>query len=539
MANVFVLPASLQALSDRDPDVLEDRVPETIAGSAQSQLLALFVEDNDVALMTCTPDGVIIEQNDAFIALNAACLGERSIALPNAVADLDRVNVMGTAHTSRLTLELVRGTVHETRYIRARYVPVKDDRGVTTAIAGAFHDWTAEVAGTDLAAHENARIKDFARAAADWFWELDADQRILTVSDKVTALTGVPAIAYVGQRLESIGSFEADAQKVVAFEQSFAARSAFRGQSFRVDITDEPTRFFQLSGVPVFDVLGQFKGFRGAAVDVSLAVAQSQRSRVTTRAMQSSLDHLQRENATLDIASAEAQSALKAKDEFLAAMSHELRTPLNAIIGFAETMELQLFGQLDTHYVSYAKDIHYAGMHLLGLINDVLDVSVIESGEVSLSRDIVSVDRIVDQARSLIMLRAEKKEIDISQLKVVPGWAILADERRALQILVNLLTNAVKFTPARGRIGVDVQRGTNGRIDISVWDTGPGIASVDHERAFEKFQQIVGSSFVGKPEGTGLGLHISRELARLMGGEIDLASSLGAGARFTVSLPAG
>jgi signal transduction histidine kinase len=538
MANIFVLPASLHALPGSEKPPSDEAGLTSLKQDREANLLELFALDSDVALVQCALNGDIIEQNDAFASLNANCIADQKIGLPGAMADIERVILMDCAHTTRLTLEINSGSGHETRYIRARYVPVKDETGVTTAIAGVFQDWTMDVSGLERAARESTRYRDFARAAADWFWEMDVDQRLINVSEKITALTGVPSLAYVGQGLEAIGTLEQTINNKSPLDDAFSSRVAFRGQGLRLEIQDEPVRFFHLAGVPIFDTFGQFKGFRGAAVDVSHSVAQAQRGRAATRELQTSLDHLQRENATLDIASAEAQSALKAKDEFLAAMSHELRTPLNAIIGFAETMELQLFGQLDTHYVSYAKDIHTAGMHLLGLINDVLDVSVIESGEVSLSREIVSVSRAIDQARSLIMLRAEHKKIDIAKVSAAQGWTLWGDERRVLQIIVNLLTNAVKFTPSGGQIGIDVQRAANNRVEISVWDTGPGIRESDHERAFEKFQQIVGHSFAGKPEGTGLGLHISRELARLMGGDIHVISSLGAGARFTVSLPA-
>jgi signal transduction histidine kinase len=238
------------------------------------------------------------------------------------------------------------------------------------------------------------------------------------------------------------------------------------------------------------------------------------------------------------MASSQTKSALNAKNEFLAAMSHELRTPLNAIIGFAEAMELQVFGELGPRYIAYAHDIRGAGQHLLGLINDVLDVSVIESGEIQMHREPLVVARLVDAARALITLRAEAKSIDLSDARVETGQLVFADERRVMQILVNLLTNAVKFTPEGGRIGVSVAAAPMGQIAITISDSGPGIADADHERVFEKFQQLVDETYRGKPEGTGLGLHISRELARLMSGDIRLRSKAGQGAHFVVKLPA-
>jgi signal transduction histidine kinase len=503
-----------------------------------SWLAALIAQSTDTPLAHLGLDLGIIAANAAFLDLNDQFGGGDSVSVPGLADAVSRVAATRAALTVQLPLELAGGT----RHLWGRFVPVQDDEGKMIGVAGAFQDWTAEAGHLANAVADQQRFRDYARAAADWFWETDAELTLTAISDRITAVTGLPALLYVGRNLRSLGTLEANSVDQQLLDEALRTRSAFREQLLRISVSGEKDRLFHLSGVPLSDSHGSFRGFRGAAEEVTRHYQVLHLGRRAQRDLESHIDDLRLKNATLDISSVQAQSALKAKDEFLASMSHELRTPLNAIIGFAETMELEVFGNLDPHYVSYAKDIRAAGQHLLGLINDVLDVSVIESGEISLSRDIVPIDRLVAQARALVALRAEGKGQDISQVTAAAGWAAFADERRVLQILVNLLTNAVKFTPDIGRIGVDVRRGPargsmGDMIEISVWDTGPGIAAEHHEKVFEKFQQVGGTSYSGKPEGTGLGLHISRELARLMGGDIELASALGAGARFTLLLP--
>ncbi|NOZ66709.1 MAG: hypothetical protein GXP00_09485, partial [Alphaproteobacteria bacterium] len=263
------------------------------------------------------------------------------------------------------------------------------------------------------------------------------------------------------------------------------------------------------------------------------------KARLETIAVQKSLEHtleeLTNKNIQLDMASAESEVALGAKSEFLAAMSHELRTPLNAIIGFAEAMKMQVFGDLNPQYVSYSNDIMSAGHHLLELINDVLDVAVLESGKIKLDMDSVSLKDVVNKALNLIVLRANQKQLNISQVKVSEDFLIQADERRAVQIFVNLLSNAVKFTPDYGEIGLRVVKVNSSTIAVTVWDTGIGISEDQHELVFEKFHQATDNIYSRKEEGTGLGLHISQHLAQQMGGGIAMKSVVSEGSEFTVT----
>jgi signal transduction histidine kinase len=223
------------------------------------------------------------------------------------------------------------------------------------------------------------------------------------------------------------------------------------------------------------------------------------------------------------------------KSEFLANMSHELRTPLNAIIGFSEALTEQMFGQLNDKQMEYARDIHGSGQHLLSLINDILDLSKIEAGRLEPERSEFDVAAAISNAAILVRERCHRQGVTLATAidDSVDSW--YADERRFKQILVNLLSNAVKFTPSGGRITVQA-RVADERLEVSVADTGIGIAEADADSIFEPFVQV-GQYGTSKGEGTGLGLSLVRRLVELHGGQVRVDSRLGEGARFTFWLP--
>ncbi|MBL4837545.1 MAG: HAMP domain-containing histidine kinase, partial [Kordiimonadaceae bacterium] len=215
-----------------------------------------------------------------------------------------------------------------------------------------------------------------------------------------------------------------------------------------------------------------------------------------------------------------------------------LRTPLNAIIGFAQAFEQQTFGSLENRYIGYAEDIRKSGEHLLGLINDILDVAVIESGGLSLQVDEISLEQTLNKAVHMNADAACKKSINIDALSFEISHHVRADDRRLTQVLVNLLSNAVKFTPEGGSIGAEVEKhDADGMIAVTIWDTGIGISEENITNVFDKFQQVTEHIYSRSQEGTGLGLHISRELARKMGGDITVVSEENKGSRFTVTVP--
>ncbi len=243
-----------------------------------------------------------------------------------------------------------------------------------------------------------------------------------------------------------------------------------------------------------------------------------------------------RVEADLRRARDEAELASRSKTEFLANMSHELRTPLNAVIGFSDILTGELFGQLgDRRYRDYAHDIRESGLHLLKLINDVLDVAKIEHGEVDIEDELIDVGAAMDSCVRLVRERAAAAQV---RVEVAPHPALPAlrgDSRRLKQILINLLSNAVKFTQAGGSVTVAAEADERG-YRISVSDTGIGIAAEDLATAFRPFGQI-DSSLARKYQGTGLGLPLSKAMAELHGGGLELASAPGQGTTATVWLP--
>jgi cell cycle sensor histidine kinase DivJ len=255
-------------------------------------------------------------------------------------------------------------------------------------------------------------------------------------------------------------------------------------------------------------------------------------------ALESSIEEAERRLAAVEAAFARELEESRRKTDFLATMSHELRTPLNAIIGFAEIALSQARGPLPAAYRGYLEDIAAAGRHMDELVENVLEAARLESGQVTVERRPVSARLLIAEARSMVALRAAEEGVDIGGVALAGDWLLATDPVRARQIFVNLLANAIKFTPAGGAVGVDAMPVGEGVVELAVWDTGPGIPSEHQEGVFEPFYQVpssAGRASAGK--GAGLGLAISRQLAQLMGGEIRLASEDGKGARFTVRLP--
>ncbi len=234
---------------------------------------------------------------------------------------------------------------------------------------------------------------------------------------------------------------------------------------------------------------------------------------------------------------AQLEEASRHKSEFLANMSHELRTPLNAVIGFSDVLLQGMFGALNEKQTDYLRDISTSGRHLLDLVNEVLDLSKVEAGRMELEPSEFALDDAIRSALAFVRERAGRHGIELSA--ELPGdlGTLVADERKVRQVLLNLLANAVKFTPDGGWIGVTARR-ADGEIQVSVRDSGIGIAPDDQPKVFEEFQQV------GKPsdrprEGTGLGLTLAKRFVELHGGRIWLESVVGKGSTFTFALPVG
>jgi signal transduction histidine kinase len=245
--------------------------------------------------------------------------------------------------------------------------------------------------------------------------------------------------------------------------------------------------------------------------------------------------NVNRMNDELDRLYRELETTSAHKSEFLASMSHELRTPLNAIIGFSQVLRERMFGELNAKQEEYLDDILSSASHLLALINDVLDLSKVEAGQVELEKVPFSLKESLERGVVMVRERATTGGVRIVLVADPELGLVNGDERRIRQVIFNLLSNAVKFTPAGGAVDVSAAQ-MNGEVRVAVADTGPGLATEDHERIFEEFQQT--ELGVEQREGTGLGLALSKRLVELHGGRIWVESEVGSGSTFVFTLPA-
>jgi len=239
----------------------------------------------------------------------------------------------------------------------------------------------------------------------------------------------------------------------------------------------------------------------------------------------------------LEKAKIDAETANKAKSEFLASMSHDLRTPLNAMMGFSEMMSLKTFGPLgDPHYEDYAKDIHQSGSHLISLIDDILDLSKVEAGKYVLNEEDLDIEPLIHRCVNMITTFADLKKLDLI-IDIPPDLPrFRGDERAMMQVINNLLSNAVKFTPQDGHITVSAKVTDENAIEIIVADDGIGMSRHDITRALKPFEQA-DSAHAKRHEGTGLGLHLCQSLVKLHSGQLKVESEENQGTTFVVHLP--
>ena len=244
------------------------------------------------------------------------------------------------------------------------------------------------------------------------------------------------------------------------------------------------------------------------------------------------------QNEALSQARARLARSSQAKSDFLANISHELRTPLNAIIGFSDVMRSELFGAVGVpRYRAYIDDIHASALHLLGLINDVLDLSKVEAGQLTLDEEPLSIAETAEAVMRLMVAQATASGLALDCEIGADVPAVLGDRRRLRQILLNLLGNAIKFTPPGGRVRLDAVRRADGGVRCTISDTGIGIAAVDMDRVLMPFGRGE-SSYVRSKEGTGLGLSVTKTLVEHHDGRLTIDSAVGAGTTVHVDFPA-
>lgn len=363
------------------------------------------------------------------------------------------------------------------------------------------------------------RFRDVTALSADWVWETDANLVYTYMSDQVEQATGVAAAAYIGQSRITLFGDDNSADPFLRHHiEDMKMRRPFANQ---VQWLNRPRGLvcISVSGRPRFDEHGAFIGYVGIGRDVTEEQQQRRRQDEMNHALAEARD--------------QALRASKSKSSFLAHMSHELRTPMNAILGFAEVMRDQVVGPLEERYRSYAGHIHESAQHLLSLINDVLDLSKIEAGAYELHEGAVDLPGIA--ARALRQVEAAAREGTVTltldmEVGLPPVWA---DQRAVFQIMLNLLSNGIKFTPSGGSVALFARREASGGIAFGVRDTGIGMSEADIAKALQRFGQV-DNVLTREQQGSGLGLPLVQELALLHGGQVHVESQPAAGTTVTV-----
>ncbi|MGF1628995.1 MAG: PAS domain-containing sensor histidine kinase [Kiloniellaceae bacterium] len=483
------------------------------AGEVQDLLQMLQRELLEEGPPTCivSPDGEVIYANKAYHRI-AGALSEAG-ALPSQStlgllpqgSDLSPIAV---SQEHKLTID------GRTEYFRAKRRPIRGADGGMRATALVFESTTKLKATATALVQATTRLDDTTRLVSDWVWETDRNLILTFVSPRVHDALGYHPREIIGRSLNDLP--EQTSPKLTSLATS-ERHAPFRDSEIAIRHRGGATLLFRLNGLPVYcPDSGSFLGYRGTAENITAL--------------------RQREEALIS-AKESAELANRAKTEFLANMSHELRTPLNAVIGFSEIMESELLGPLgSSQYKSYAADIHESAQHLLTLINDILDVAKIEAGAHELRDEEVDPYDVVSAVERLVAERAKRAELTLTVTLQEKLPRLRADERKLKQVLLNLMSNAIKFTPEGGRVALAARYAPDGTFVFEVSDTGIGIALEDIPRAFAPFEQV-DSRLSRQFEGTGLGLPLSDGFVRLHGGHLELKSEPGVGTRAIVTLP--
>jgi two-component system cell cycle sensor histidine kinase PleC len=426
-------------------------------------------------------------------------------------------------------------------WLRARAEMVQEPSDGSRHLVGIAVDVTDERGRIEQNAEADLRLRDAVEAVSEAFVLWDADNRLVLCNSKFRALHALPSDAVLpGMTYHEI--VEAGRPPVVEHQLSRHGPDESGARTLEAQLSDG--RWLHINERRTKD-----GGFVSVGTDITDLKQNEAKLLESESRLLRTVSDLRTSRETLQVQAqqlaelaeryleqkADAESANQAKTEFLAKMSHELRTPLNAVIGFAEIMQDEMFGPLGSaRYKEYSRDIHASGHYLLSVINDILDMSKIEAGRMDLDAAPLAVDEAVGRAVGIMGEQARKKGLGLS-VNATPGLIVPADSRALHQILLNVLQNAIKFTPHGGTINVRV-RDAGGAVNIFVEDTGIGIPAAALAKVGKPFEQVE-NEFNRSHKGSGLGLAIARSLAELHGGGLRIRSQPGSGTVVLIHLP--
>lgn len=417
-----------------------------------------------------------------------------ALAVPQLAAVVRSTQRLGAPISRPVVAAAERGLID--MWVRAR----PEAGGVALAVI----DWHERAAALDPAEMQR-READLAALAEGWTWQIDIDMRFELAAGGNGPQGMLPATAPApGARFSAYFDLRADDDGDMPLLRALAQRRAFRNQIAAQ--ASDPGRLFRLSGFPLFDLAGQLIGYRGSAfpMDHMVLAPLAQDSMVTLYPA-----------------------------EFGKRLDRSLRQPLGRIIANADTISAQMEGSLRADYAGYANDIASAGRHLMALVDDLADLQAIDRPDFAVIPEDVDLADLGRRAAGLLRVKALDRQILIVPPAEEARAPATGEFRRVLQILVNLVGNAIRYSPEGSMVRIVTEQ-ARGEARIMVIDKGPGIAVADRERIFEKFERL-GRDDAG---GSGLGLYISRRLARAMGGDIHIGGAPGEGARFILTLPA-
>ncbi len=422
----------------------------------------------------------------------------------------------------------------------------QDGRRIFTGI---IHDITARKHSEALLQDSNERYDLAVQGSSDGIWDWNVQTDLVYFSPRFRELMGYGYAPFLGGMASLDAAIHPDDRDrtVAAITAHFTDRVPFSVE-YRLNTVSDGYRWFLVRGQGLWDAEGRPVRMAGSLTDIhdaKIAHGQleelnhtlEQRIANRTAQLESTLQDLRERSEELARANRELAQAGRLKDEFLANMSHELRTPLTSILGRAELLQEDQSELLTDFQRRSIRSIEESGRHLLELINDILDLSKIEAGKITLELQSVAVAELCQSCIRMVHSTAFKKRLTVHTSIDPALTTIIADQRRLKQIIVNLLSNAIKFTPADNKIGLEARADVLAQeAHFTVWDTGIGIAKEDQSRLFQPFVQI-DSSLTRQYEGTGLGLMLVTHLTSMHGGRVTLDSIPDQGSRFTVTLP--